>query len=291
MSTITVPAGFVSLNAPLPSPPEFDLLAAAGLVDPTSNRWMLGAWSLGHPPGPAFTNDPCAQGTFRVKPDPGQLASQMAGRFNVGLMATCTAQGVGPDAAWLTDALEMAFQVYEGAAVERVMVSGDGHTTMGQFLGDANVEILGGTEQPLRALELLETAIAEVEGLGNGIIHAAPAVATAWLSQTLLFQKGRVLRTGLGTPVAVGAGYIGARPDGGAAPGADSEWAFASGPIQILRGTDIEIVPTDYAEAMDRSMNDIVFEALRPYLINWIGKQDAADDEHVQAAVLVDLTP
>lgn len=291
MSAITVPAGFVSLDVPLPPPPQYDLLAAATLVDPTTNRWLLGGWSLGHPPGPAFTHDPCSQGTFRVKPDPGTLSAQMSGRFQVGLSATCTSQGVGPDAGWLTDALEMAFQVYEGAAVERVLVSGDGHGSLGQYLGDDNVEFLSGSaEQPLRALELLETAIAEVEGVGNGIIHVSPAVATAWISQTLLFPKGKVMRTGLGTAVAVGAGYIGAIPDDEGTPAAGNEWAFASGLMQILRG-DIEIVARDRRQSMDRTLNDDVFIAERPYLINWIGRQDTSDDEHVQAAVLVDLSP
>lgn len=290
MSAITVPAGMVSLNAPLPSPPQYDLLAAAGLVDPTSNRWLLGGWSIGHPPGPAFTFDPCAAGTFRDKPDPGSLVTQMSGRFTVGLSATCTAQGIGPDPTWLTDALEMAFAVYEGAAVERVLATGDGHGTLGQYLGDTNMEVLGGSEQPLRALELLETAIAEVEGVGGGIIHTTPAVATAWASLTLVKTSGKVMTTMLGTKVAVGAGYIGVRPDGEAAPGADTNWAFASGPIQILRG-EVEIVARDYAQALDRSMNDAVFLAERPYLLNWVGKTDGADDEHVQAGVLVDLTP
>jgi hypothetical protein len=213
----------------------------------------------------------------------------MEGRFSVYLSGFCTAQSVGPQPTFWTDRLRLAFQVYEGAAVERTLATGDGHTTLGPYLGDPNMEVLGGgVVTPQRALQLLETEIALH---GSGIIHAAPATYTAWRAETLVESTRGVMYTTLGTPVAVGAGYIGVVPDGEGALATDQEWAFASGPIQIYRDDTIEIVPDRYSEAIDRSNNDVLFLAERPYLFNWIARQDANDDDHVQAGVLIDLVP
>jgi hypothetical protein len=288
VTAIQAPAGFVALQAPIPSPRPFDLLAAATLVDPTNQRWLAGGWTGGDIPGPAHTHDPCSTGTDRVKASSGDIAQQMSGTFNVYLSGFCTAQSIGPNPTFWTDRLKLAFQVYEGAAVERVLATGDGHQTLGSYLGDPNMEVLGGgVVSALRGLELLETEIALA---GGGMVHVAPATATAMISANLLTAVRGVMQTYLGTPVAVGAGYIGVTPDGEASPAADQEWAFASGPIQIYRG-DVETVPDRYADAFDRALNDVLYIAERPYLFNWIARQDSADDDHVQAGVLIDLVP
>lgn len=289
MTTIMAPAGLVNLQAPVPSPRPFSLLDAATLVDPVNNRWLGGGWIGGYPVGPAHTHDPCSTGTERVKETNDPMGTAITGRFSVYMDAFCTAQGVGPDETWLTDRLKLAFQVYEQAAVERVLATGDGHGTLGSYLGDTNMEVLGsGAVDATRALELLETEIALN---GSGIIHAAPATATAWASETLITPSRNQMRTTLGTPVAVGAGYIGVTPAGQGGPGADEEWAFASGPIEIYRDAEIKIFPENYSEALDRSMNDLRFLAERPYLFNWIARTAADDDNHIQAGVLVDLAP
>lgn len=95
------------------------------------------------------------------------------------------------------------------------------------------------------------------------------------------------MRTKLGTLVVVGAGYTDARPDGQAAPGATEDWAFASGLIQVTSG-ELQTIPADISQALDRSNNDVLYLAERPYLLVWVGRQDASDDNHVQAGVLVD---
>ncbi len=284
------PAGLQPLMAPIPKPRQFTLLDTATVIEPTENRWLGGGWVGGDVPGPAYTHDPCSTGTNRQKVGAGDIAQQMSGRFMVYLPGFCTAQSVGPDPTWLTDRLQQIFQVYEGAAVERVLVSGDGHPTLGSYLGDANMEVLGGgVVGALRALELLENRIARN---GSGIIHCTPATATAWESMSLLENFRNVKRTeACGTPVAVGAGYIGARPSGQGAPASDQEWAFASGPIEIRRGATVETYPFTYSEAIDRSNNDVLFLAERPYLLNWIARQDSGDDDHIQAGVLIDLVP
>lgn len=289
-SPFVAPAGLVPLQAPLPSPPKYDLLNAATIVEPAGNRWLGGGWIGGDFPGPAHTHDPCSSGTNRVKEEAGAVPQQMAGRFVVYLPGFCTAQSVGPDPTFWTDRLELVFKAYEGAAVERVLVNGDGHGTLGSYLTDTNMKTLGGgAVGALRALELLENEIAP---RGGGIIHATPSVATAWESMSLLENiRNKKYTEATGTPVAVGPGYLGAFPAGGSAPASDQEWAFASGPIEIDRQAAIETFPLNYSEAIDRSTNDVLYLAERAYLINWIARQDTSDDDHIQAGVLVDLVP
>lgn len=290
MTQVLASQGLVPLAAPVPSPPLYDLLAAATLVDPASDRWLGGVWTGGDVPGPAYTHDPCSSGTDRVKAGAGEIPDNVAGRFTVYLPGFCTAQGIGPDADFWTDKLKLVFQAHEGRAVERVLATGDGHSTLGPFLGDPNMETLGGgAVTALRALELLETEIGLNEG--TGIIHAAPATATAWAASSLVTIARGQMRTQLGTVVAVGRGYIGVHPASTGAPASDQEWAFASGPIEILRDPEVLAVPGNYAEALDRSLNDVLFIAERPYAFNWIARQSDTDDDHTQAGVLVDLVP
>ncbi len=289
MSAILAPAGLVPLDAPLPAPREYDLLAAATIINPSSDRFLGGGWIGGYPPGPAGTHDPCSSGSMRVKDPAGDMGRQMAGAFTVYLAGECTAQAVGPDESWLTDRLKLAFNVYEGAAVERVLATGDGHSTLGAYLGDTNMDALnsGGATDPQYALSLLEDQIALN---GNGIIHAPPSVVTAWASNYLVIQSRGQLRTALGTLVAAGPGYIGVTPEGQSAGSSGQAWAFASGPIALTR-SDVFLNPTDYAQALDRSVNDLVFFAERHYLIQWMARQDPTDDGHTQAGVLVDYSP
>jgi hypothetical protein len=281
------PGGLVDLLAPVPSPHPFGLLDAATLVDPTGNRWLTGIWTGGYPVGPAHTHDPCATGTLRVKETNGPLGTQINERFVVYMDAFCTAQGVGVDAGWLTDRLELAFQTYEKIEVERALATGN--DTLGHYLGDPNMDVLGGgVVTAHRALELLEDYISLN---GTGIIHATPGVATDWASEFLIQSKGKQMYTALGTPVAVGAGYIGVTPSGQSGPASDQAWAFASGPIEIYRDPTIQVVPELYSQALDRSMNDLRYFAERPYAFNWIARQDGSDPDHTQAGVLVDLVP
>jgi hypothetical protein len=214
----------------------------------------------------------------------------MAGAFTVVQGGSCTAKTVGVDQQWYTDRLALAFQAVEATAVERVMVTGDGHSTLGAYIGDGNLDILasGAAQSRREGLALLENAIAEV---GAGIIHVTPAIAALWAGDYLIgVGRDGLMRTlGNGTLVVVGAGYIGATPDEQQGATGSQEWAFATGFIQVRRD-DLSILPGQYAQALDRASNEITFYAERDYLISWVGRQDDSDSEHIQAGVLIDRT-
>jgi len=107
--------------------------------------------------------------------------------------------------------------------------------------------------------------------------RAGTVAGSAW---NLVAPNGAVqYAVATGTPIAVGRGYIDARPDGDSAPSACQSWAFATGPVQIRR-TEPFVNPDDIAEALARSTNDVAFYAERDYLHTW--------DRELQAGVLVD---
>jgi hypothetical protein len=285
---ITAPGALLPLDAPLPQPRRYTLLDAAQIVPPPDDRWMAGAWINAYPAGVPQTVDPCATGTNRLKNAEAGTARPMAGSFTVVLGGTCTGSSVGSTADWYKARLVTAFEAVEATAVERVFVSGDHHSTLGAYLGDSNMENLSAAAVgPEEGLALLEKAIAEA---GNGMIHATPETAIFWARSYLVApdRQGQ-MRTAVGTIVAVGAGYINARPDGHPGLGATQDWAFASGFVQIRRD-DVTVLPADYAQALDRAVNEVAYYAERDYLITWVGKEDPSDSLHIQAGVLINRT-
>jgi hypothetical protein len=286
---VTTSGALLPLDAPLPQPRRYTLLDAAQIVNSADERWLAGAWINGYPSGRPRTHDPCSTGTYRLKSADAGAARPMVGSFTVVQGGSCTAKSVGPDATWYKDRLSLAFQAVEATAVERMLATGDGHGgNLGAYIGDANMDApVGNTPQTRReGLAILETEIAKV---GNGIIHATPATATLWRGDYLIDVVGGQLRTGIGTLVVVGAGYIGARPDAYGGLGATQDWAFATGFIQVRRD-EITILPGQYSEALDRVSNELTFYAERDYLLSWVGRQDNSDAEHIQAGVLIDRT-
>ncbi len=286
MTQVMAPGPLIPLDAPLPKPRSYTLLDAAQLVTPDSDRWKAGAYVNPYPSQDPNTHDPCSDGTYRLKSAEGNADPVLFGSFTVVIGGTCTARSIGPDPSWYNDRLTLAFQAKESMAVERVLVSGDGHSTLGPYLGDTNMEVLGsGGVDPREGIALLEQAIASVGT--TGIIHLAPATASWLHSWYQLVKVGQNLYTGLGTPVVVGAGYIDAHPDGTGGRSATEEWAFASDNIQIRRD-DIYLIGTDYSQNLDRTNNDYTLYAERDYLLSFVPRSDDSDTQHIQAGVLID---
>jgi hypothetical protein len=72
-------------------------------------------------------------------------------------------------------------------------------------------------------------------------------------------------------------GYQGVDTPWLATPGADEDWIFATGPVEVHLGP---LVMTNIKETLDRSDNTVTFRAERYALALW--------DTALQAAVLVD---
>lgn len=268
----------IILAGPLPQPLSFGLFSAATLVGEASERWGNGANVRPYPPGPASTFDPCSSGTFRDKDIPEQPDGAFFQAFGVYLADQCAGRGIGTDEA-LTGRARAAFAAVEQYAVEQEFASG---TLMpaNPYLADGNADVLaaGAAVGLVEALALLELEIGDTGKAG--IIHADRGIVAGWSSLGALRVAGQRLETFNGTPVASGGGYRGVAPDGEAAPSSDQGWAFATGPVEIRRSDEIEILPGSIAEALDRTTNLITYLAERNYLVDW--------DTQLQAAVLAD---
>ena len=285
MSAIAPPVGLVQLSAPLPQARSYSLLDAARETPQATERWLGGISTEGFVPAPASVHDPCSSGTDRIKDDANDIPVARFGAFTVYLPGSCGAVSVGPNPSVWEDRLRLAFQAYEAAAVETVLLTGAGFTGFGPYIQDANLEVLSAVAvSPIEGLDMLETEIATVGG--GGMIHCTPGMALYWESLNLLRERRgtNVKETKLGTPVAVGAGYI-----AGAATTSDTEeWAYATGPVEYMRTVEPLVMPADYAQALDRSNNRVLFIAERDYVLNWVGRTDPTDDLHTQASVLID---
>ena len=288
MSTATLGPSRV-LDGPVPVPPRYSLLVNAQIVEDLDYHWMAGGAVY---PYPTLSDDPdyndggvqygCASGTEREKIEGGGNLLPEFNSFTVYIAETCTARGIGNDEEFRNRAV-IGLNGLEAALVEREFAVGDAVGGTGSpYLADVSLPnyTLLGTLAPLEALARLENEIAETGKMG--MIHTDPATATAWAGQYLIEKEGAYMRAvATGTPIVVGYGYVGAKPDGAAALNADQGYAWATGPVQIRR-SNVELIPGSLAEALDRMNNVVTYRAERNYLVDW--------DTELQAAVLVDRT-
>jgi hypothetical protein len=284
MTAIMAPAGLVPISAPLPAPRKYSLLDAAREVPRENQRWLLGQTSEGYVPGPASIFDQCSTGTDRVKADANEIVLTRFGAFTVYLMAECTAVAVAGDSGGWYDRLRLALQAVEAEAVERVFATGEGAAdSFGPYLTDANLEVLDASGvSVVEGIGLLEDEIA-TKG-GGGLIHVTPLLETYMVANNLVdTQGGQKITRGCGTRIVVGAGYI----DAAATTTAGQTWAYATGPVEFSRG-EIVPIPTNFSESHNRANNDVTWLAEREYVLNWVGRSDPSDDNHIQAGVLID---
>jgi hypothetical protein len=266
-----------SIDGPVPVAPRFGLLAAAQIVTGDDEHWLNGSTVRPYPLGPGHIHDECAVGSAAVKAIGADRELSSFGAYTVYVEDHCTARSVG-DVAEFRARLLATLLAVEGSAVERELARGAG---LGDdpHLTDTHLDQLhGGTAtSPENALGLLERAIGDTGK--QGLIHVDPQTFTSWAALNLVQASGSVMLTRRGTPVAVGNGYIDARPDGAGALAACLSWAFATGPVQIRR-TEAFVNPEDISGALARATNDVSFYGERHYLHTW--------DRELQAGVLID---
>jgi len=289
MSTVTF-AMPVALDGPSPRAPKHNLFTVADLIDDrvdldrvASQHWASGVTVWPYPPDTPSGFDPCSEGTFRSKDTGTAAGTQSFAVFTAYIAETCASMSIGPWEAWkqragavleATSAWAAEQQLSQGLPLGAPSTSG-----LNPYLADTNVTVLGtGALAPQVGLSYLEDAIAATGR--QGVIHATPAIVTAWSDQ--LSVDGDMLVTVCGTPVVCGTGYVDAVPEGENPLNAGEGYAFATGPVQYRLSQIIEI-PESLSEATDRSDNTVTYRAERDILVGW--------DTQLQAAVLVDWIP
>lgn len=284
MSTTTLGPP-IPIDGPLPVAPPFCLVSAATIV-PSDLRFGVGGAVWPYPPGLPTSWDPCSTGTFRTKAEGDGWELPVFQSFTAYLPITCSTITAKSDG--FADRVAIAFAATESFAVAREISRGVANA-LNPFFCDADLVILAGgaAVTPDVGLSYLEDAIGATGR--QGLLHLTPATAAAMNGSggyglDLRPASGNTLRTTAnGSTVAVDGGYIGANPSLHAPAAAGQAWAFATGPVQIRRSPDIEIIADNIKESMDRSDNTVTYRAERDYLVTW--------DTELQAAVLIDWTP
>lgn len=272
----------VRIDGPLPVRRPGCLLDVATLIPTTDEHWINGVMVYPFPPDTGHVHDACSAGSTRTKANGTGPESPHFGSFTAYVPIKCTAATVGQDPAWFEARARAVLDALESTIAERVLCFAEGLDASQPHLTDGNLTTPAGTTalSLTDGLAELENAIGET-GRG-GVIHASPGLVMA-AGMGGAFAGGSkalgILYTPSGTPVVSGAGYIGAFPDGGSAPTAGNEWAFATGPVQY-RKTAPFTIPDQVAQALDRGVNDFEFFAEEGLLVDWDGV--------LQAGVLID---
>jgi hypothetical protein len=269
----------LSLDGPLPRPPEYGLLSVARRLG--ADRWTAGAALWPYPSALPAAEDPCAAITLRVKDTPTEVTIPDGfAAWTAYLGEVCSAMGIGSWESFLARA-DVAMEAATSWALERQLAAGD-FAAGNPNLGDANVDLLasGNAVAARVALSYLEDAIAATGRAG--VIHATPSVVAAWGYDALTVEDG-VLKTLNGTLVVSGQGYVGAdAPTGGDAADPGESWIYATHDV-LFEMSGILALPETLSEALDREINEVVYRAERDLWVGWDGV--------LQAAVLADWSP
>lgn len=269
------------VNGPLPRRPRYGLVQSAEINPESDEHWGNGIQVHGYIPDVASNFGVCGD-----EPDE-KLDQQRAnplpeyGPLTVYVAETCSTRTMEPTQAAFKARVEAVFAAVESGAVEHEFWTGSALPD-NPHLTDANADVLNGgvATSIVNGLALLEQAIADTNRAGVIHITAGLALAiTALGGGGILIPQGGKLYTINGTLVIPGYGYDGSAPDGEGDPTGTEQWAFATGPVEILRSEPF-VMPPDVSQAVDRSQNSITYRAERYYLPYW--------DTALQAAVLID---
>jgi len=292
MTQVTVGPPWVA-DGPIPQAPPHNLLSIPGVLLPTpdDDHWLVGIEVWPYPRDLPDTHDACSEGTFRLKAEGEGWNDSIFGPFEVVLPITCST--ITAKRRDFANRAEIALKARESYGVSLELATGNAQPLNPHF-NDSNVHVLAGGAA-VRAdvgLAYLEDAIGATAG--TGIIHATPAVATAWNGQSgySVEDVGGVLYTTANrTPVAVSYAYYNVTPSGQSAAPAGSAWVYATGPVQVRRQNEVVMIADTIAESMDRESNEVTFRAERGFVAIYDAPDSNTDTRPVQAAVLIDWTP
>lgn len=280
------------IDGPLPRAPRYTLVGAADINPESDEHWANGIQVHGYIPDSASGYGVCDVGNSGSSGDPAVKLSQETpnplpeyGPLTVYLTETCSTKSImigGQEAS--NDAFRAraaaTFAAVESGALEEEFWTG-AFLPDNPHLASADADVVTSGAVGLReGLALLERAIAQTNRFG--VIHMSAALAAAYSTLgggagVLIPERGK-LYTLLGTLVIPGSGYPGTSPDG--EQSGTVEWAYATGPVEILRSGDF-IMPPNLVEAINREQNEIEYRAERYYIPYW--------DTALHAAAEIDL--
>jgi hypothetical protein len=275
--SVTAVGPALDLDGPLPVARRHSLLRTptVDVVYDDEGRWLNGVNVIGYPDGPPLLWEPCSTGTFRVKEDGSEAPQNRFDPIAVYVALPCSTLGMG-DFDMFARRAELVLEATLSHGIEEALAAGVALSN-NPFLGDNSLTALAGgaAVSPRIGLAYLDNAIGELTAR-QGVIHATPAVVDRW-GEGQGLRLADEIRSPAGTPIVSGSGYIGVDPVGKTASGATTEWAFATGPVDVRVSP---FVSTSVDETVDRSDNSVVVRAERYSLVDW--------DTALQVGVLID---
>lgn len=263
------------VNGPPPRKPRYTLVDAADINPETDEHWGNGIQVHGYVPDVAcrwssYCGDERDEKGEQQNPNP----LPEFGPLTVYLAESCTTRSImqgsqeESNAAFRARALEV-FAAVESGALEREFWGGE-FLPDNPHLASAAADVLNGAAatSALNGLALLEEAIAETNRAGVIHMTAGMAVTLSGYGNGVLIPERGKLYTINGTLVVPAFGYPGTAPPDVAANTGTQEFAYATGPVEILRSGPV-IMPPNLYEAIDREQNEITYRAERTYIAYW----------------------
>lgn len=272
------------INGPLPRAPRYGLVQNADLIDVGDEHWANGIQVHGYIPDNAAGWSVCA--AEAASPPDSKASQELAnplpefGPLTAYLTETCSTRTMERTQEAFTARAKTTFAAVEGAVVEDQFWNGT-WLPDNPHLTDSNVDVLnsGGATSALNGLAMLEDAIADTHRAGVIHMSAGLAVYLSGFGVGVLIPERGALYTITGTLVIPGYGYDGSGPEGEQPVTGTEEYAYATGPVEVLR-SEAFLMPPDVAQAVDRTTNTIEYRAERYYIPFW--------DTALQAGVKID---
>jgi hypothetical protein len=284
-----VPGPRMMVDPPRFTPSQFGLLTVAELRGDGESHWQNGVTfetrcaNLTASSGTTYDECIAVTGVGSPSPPPAKadntnLRYRGATPFAVYAEFDCSTVGLDGARDQAADALERA----ESWQIERAFWTGQAAGTNNiafPHLAHAGAEIVdaqqillqtavvtgGGPYPAAQALGVLEQRLADCHN-GQGVIHVPPKALPRLEQTDSVERRGAGLQTTNGNLLAVGNGYPGTGPSGGAASDAEA-WMFATGPLFVYRSQPRVL---GYgAESFDRSENTIKLLAERTVVAGW----------------------
>lgn len=268
---------FTPIPAPLVTPPRLGLLASAVFPDNVDPRWVNGFSFRSEmcAPGEVAYNCPGDGGTpwggYNTDTEPGVLEAGWPSSSSwvqvtpveLSVQVSCGADpGTSPDD--LIARARRAFLAAESRLLEQEFWTGTATQAAAypnQYLNDGNATTITPNGGFYALAELQEFAAESFDG--RAMIHATHRTVEFWFRNAELRREGNLILDLFDNIVVPGAGYNGTDQNGNYGTFGETEYAFVTPMVHVLRDANITVTPDTPGEALDRDVNDRTYRASR----------------------------
>ena len=254
-------------KVPQIGPPRQSLVAIAGVVNETDDRFISGLTWM---PEPLRTESNGDIGTWKVDASntavSGSAISPAASGNAYGIWAAEKFTAIGADWTEMRERVTRKLGTYESRAIEAQLWSDSLGVNPNTKLAGSGSALAGasGGQALIKGIGIADEAIAST--WGRGMVHMRPQTLAAAAASYVLQKDGNVWVTPLGNIVVPGAGYSGLSPAGSGSVGDD--FIYVTPPVEVHR-SNIVITPDSIVEATNRATNDVVLYAMRLVATIW----------------------